>query len=270
MVYTFIPNEVTDRLGKRLFRETSYAPHRGPWAAPVLELSVSMTFFTPARMVRGVVLVGFLLMLSAPARAQEQSGFAKNGGYVGMSGILDFSFGGDTFDGESIYKQVDGDEIMILPKFEGAHNALRAVAGFRQGWGAFEVSYDRTKHDGTFLGGTGEGTFHALNFDERVYLLNRSRVQPHLLVGGSIPWMTIKDGSFLDPNVGDGSFRGFGINTEVGVTVYPLPRVGLSTGYRYRIMWFDTASGVTDTTYQLRPRFHETTGSLVITGTFTF
>ena len=37
------------------------------------------------------------------------------------------------------------------------------------------------------------------------------------------------------------------MNTEVGVTVYPLRRVGLSTGYRYRMMWFDTASGVTDT-----------------------
>lgn len=209
-------------------------------------------------------------MLSAPVWAQEESGFAKNGGYVGISGILDFSFGGETFDGQTVYKQENGEEILILPKFDGAHNALRAVVGMRQGWGAFEVSYDRTKHNGTFLGYSGEGTFHALNFDYRVFLLNRSRIQPHLLLGGSIPWMTVKNGSFLDPNVGDGSFRGFGVNTEAGVTVYPLARVGISTGYRYRVMWFDSASGVTDTTYQLHPRFHETTGSVVITGTFTF
>ena len=159
-----------------------------------------MTFFTPARMVRGVVLVGFLLMLSAPARAQEQSGFAKNGGYVGMSGILDFSFGGDTFDGESIYKQVDGDEIVILPKFEGAHNALRAVAGYRQGWGAFEFSFDRTKHDGTFLGRHRRRDLLRAQLRRTGLSPHRSRIQPHLLVGGSIPWMTIKDGSFLDPN----------------------------------------------------------------------
>ena len=77
---------------------------------------------------------------------------------------------------------------------------------------------------------------HALNFDERIFFLRQTRIQPHVLLGGSIPWMTVKDGSFLDPNVADGSFRGFGINTEAGLTVYPVPRVGLSGGYRYRIM----------------------------------
>lgn len=209
-------------------------------------------------------------MLSVPAWAQEEPGFAKNGGYVGMSGILDFSFGGETFNGQGIYRQENGDEILILPKFEGAHNALRAVFGWRSGIGAFEVSYDRTKHEGTFLEFPGEATFHALNFDERFFLLREHRIQPHVLVGGSIPWMTIKNGSFLDPKVGDASYRGFGINTEAGVTVYPHPRVGIGTGYRYRVMWFDSASGVSHTTYELRPRFHETTGSLVITGTFTF
>jgi len=229
-----------------------------------------MTSSLPHRIVRIVSVPVFVAMMVAPSWAQEASGFAKNGGYVGMSGVLDFSFGGDTFDGESIYQKVGGEEILILPKFEGAHNALRAVFGWRSGIGAFEVSYDRSKHNGTFLGIPGEGTFHALNFDERIFFLRQTRIQPHVLVGGSIPWMTVKDGSFLDPNVADGSFRGFGINTEAGLTVYPVPRVGLSGGYRYRIMWFDSASGVSDTAYKLRPRFHETTGSIVITGTFTF
>jgi hypothetical protein len=35
-------------------------------------------------------------------------------------------------------------------------------------------------------------------------------------------------------------------------------------------MWFDSASGVTDTTYKLRPRFRETTGSIAIGASFTF
>lgn len=229
-----------------------------------------MTSSLPNRIVRIVSVPVFVAMMVAPASAQEESGFAKNGGYVGMSGVLDFSFGGDTFDGESIYKKVNGEEILILPKFEGAQHALRAVFGWRTGIGAFEVSYDRSKHQGTFLEFPGEATFHALNFDERIFFLRQTRIQPHVLLGGSIPWMTIKDGSYLEPEVGDGSFRGFGVNTEAGVTVFPHPRVGISTGYRYRVMWFDSASGVTHTSYELRPRFHETTGSVVITGTFTF
>jgi hypothetical protein len=228
-----------------------------------------MTFPVPARVV-GLVVSLFLLQLATPAWSQEGAGFAKEGGYVGASGLLDFSFGGETFDGESIYRKVGGDEIMILPKLEGARNSLRAVAGIRSARGAFEFSYDQTRHHGTFLGETGEATFHAINLDERIYFLTRTRIQPHVLVGGSIPWLTIKDGSFLDPSVGDASFRGFGVNTEAGVTVYPHPRFGISTGYRYRLMWFDHASGVSDTSYNLRPRFRETSGSVVITGLFTF
>lgn len=229
-----------------------------------------MTNSVSVRLARALAIPVFLIMMTAPARAQEQSGFAKNGGYIGMSGILDFSFGGDTFDGQSIYQKVGGEEILILPKLKGAHNALRAVFGWRTGVGAFEISYDRTKHDGTFLDLPGEATFHALNFDERIFFLTHGRVQPHFLVGGSIPWLTITDGSFLDPDVADASFRGFGLNTEAGVTVYPHPRFGVSSGYRYRVMWFDSASGVSRESLKLRPRFHETTGSIVITGTFTF
>jgi hypothetical protein len=212
----------------------------------------------------------FLGVTASIASAQEQSGFAKNGGYLGASTLLNFSFGGDTFDGVSYYQRVDSEEVVILPRFDGAHNVLRLVGGYRTGRGAFEFSYDRTKHNGTFYDLPGEATFHVLNFDERLYLITAHRIQPHVLVGGSIPWLQIKDGSFLDPEVGDASFRGFGINTEAGVTVYPHPRIGISAGYRYRIMWFDSASGVSHTAADLRPRFHETTGSVVLTGMFTF
>jgi hypothetical protein len=228
-----------------------------------------MTTFT--RIVRHVGFLPFLLTLATPAWSQEQTGgFAKQGAYVGMSGVLDFTFGGETFDGQSAYKRIDGDEILILPKLEGASHALRAIVGFRTTRGSFEVSYDRTNHRATFLGETGEAVFHAVNFDERIFLITSHRIQPHVLLGGAVPWLTVKDGSFLDPQVGDGNFRGFGVNTEAGVTIYPHPRIGLSAGYRYRVIWFDHASGVTETSYKLRPRFHETTGSVVITGLFTF
>jgi hypothetical protein len=229
-----------------------------------------MTFSFPRQVVRIVTVLAFAAVMASTAFAQEASGFAKDGGYLGASTLLNFSFGGDTFDGVSYYQWDGSQEIAILPRFEGAHNVLRLVGGYRTGRGAFEVSYDRTKHSGTFYQLPGEATFHVLNFDERVYLITAHRIQPHLLVGASIPWLQIKDGSFLDSTVGDASYRGFGVNTEAGVTVYPHPRFGISTGYRYRVMWFDSASGVSHTAGKLRPRFHETTGSVVITGLFTF
>ena len=91
-----------------------------------------------------------------------------------------------------------------------------------------------------------------------------------MLVGASIPWFTVDEGSFLNDDVGNARFRGYGVNTEAGVTVYVQPRVGVSIGYSYRVFWFDRATGVLNEFADLRPRFRETSGNVVVTGLFTF
>ena len=223
----------------------------------------------PARFASVLALPLFLLALAPPASSQDRSTFAKEGAYAGVSALPEFTLDGLTFDGATYYQKEGGEEILILPRLE-RKSMLRAIVGVRSARGAFEVSYDQTKHVGTFLGAPGEATFHSISADERIFLLTRRRIQPYGLLGGSVPWLTIKDGSFLDPDMGNASFRGFGVNTEAGVAVFPHPRLGISSGYRYRAIWFDHASGVSDTSYKLRPRFHETSGSVVVTGLFTF
>jgi hypothetical protein len=208
----------------------------------------------------------FLLSLAAPASSQETGGgFAKDGGYVAVSFLPDFAFDGVTFDGESIYKQVDGEEIMILPKFK-ARNLIRVALGYRGEFAGIEIGYDRTRHDGTFLEGAGTATFQAINVDGRYYFLSSKRIQPHLLVGGTFPWFKIHDGSFLEDRMGDANFKGYGLNTEAGVTIYPHRQLGISVGYNYRMLSFSQVTGVTDTLFELKPKFKETTGTVVITG----
>ena len=229
-----------------------------------------MTSFMAARVVKLLGLTLFVVAFATPVWSQERPGFAKEGVYVGASGQPGFTLDGLTFDGLTYYQKIGGEEILILPHLD-RKSMLRAIVGVRSKRGSFEVSYDQTKHVGTFAGAPGvETTFHSINGDERIFLLTRQRIQPFVLLGGSIPWMTIKDGSFLEPDLGDASFRGFGVNTEAGVTVFASSRVGISAGYRYRAMWFDSASGVSKTTYELRPRFRETSGSAVITAQFAF
>ena len=210
-----------------------------------------------------------LLAFASGARAQEVPGFAKNGFFVGATGVPAFAFDGVTFNGSSIYQQVGGDEILLLPRLE-SKATVRGIAGYRLTRGSFEVSYERLKQTATFLGASGEATFSAVNFDERIYALTRKRIQPYGLAGYSLQWLTVKDGSFLNDQVGDGTYNGHGLNLEAGVAVFASRRVGISTGYRYRMMWFGSATGVTNTTYELRPRFHETAGSYSITAFFTF
>lgn len=147
--------------------------------------------------------------------AQETSGFEKNGIYVGASEVPDFNLDDVTFNGSTYYQSMTGNnEVMILPKLE-PKSTIRAIGGYRLTGGSFEVSYERTNHEGTFLGQIGQATFQALNFDERIYALTRRRLQPYGLLGLSLPRLTVKDGAA----VGDGSFRGFGLNSEAGATV---------------------------------------------------
>ena len=104
--------------------------------------------------------------------------------------------------------------------------------------------------------------------------MTSARVQPYFLVGGGFPWLSVKDGSFLENNpdagVGDGSFKGYSLNTEVGVTVYPHRQLGIVLGYGYRPIWFDRVTGVTDTMFDLRPRFGENSKGFVFTTLYTF
>ncbi len=228
-----------------------------------------MTYALRLKLIRLIAAILFLLSLAAPVSSQERRGFAKEGGYVGAAGLFDFTLDGDTFDGETAYREVGGDEIFILPRLDKRH-MIRAILGYRGEKAAIEFSYDRTNHDGTFLDTTGEAVFQSINVDGRYYFATGGRVQPHVLFGGAFPWLRVKDGSFLHDDVGDARFRGYGINTEAGVTLYPHRQLGLAVGYSYRVMWFDRASGVTDRFGELRPRFRETSGSVIITGLVTF
>jgi len=224
---------------------------------------------TSTRVSIGGAVAVWLLTFAPAVSAQEIPGYAKNGFYAGVAAVPAFTFDGETFDGSSYYREIGGDEVLILPKLD-SQSTMRAIGGFRLTRGSFEVGYERTRHTGTFMGLSGNAKFEALNLDERIYVLTRGRVQPYGLLGLSLPRLTVEDGSAVNDSVGDGSFHGFGLNIEPGVAVFVLPRVGFTAGYRYRVMWFDTAKGVSGKTYELRPRFRETAGSLSLSAFVTF
>ena len=234
-----------------------------------------MTPHTPSRWFRTALLaLTIVCVVPLAAWSQEQEGFAKVGGYAGGSFLPTFTLDGETFNGLTYYKEVDGDEIALLPKLD-TQKMFRGVLGHRYEKAALELSYERTSLNGAFGEvGTGKATFQQVNVDARFFFLTRGRVQPYMLLGGGFPWLTIKDASFLadqpDAGLGDGRFRGYALNTEVGVTVYPHPQVGIVLGYDYRPIWFDRATGISDTRYELRPRFRESSRGAVITTLVTF
>ena len=211
-------------------------------------------------------LVAALLTVPATAFAQFSSGtpgFAKEGGYAGMSVLPNFTFDRVTFDGEGIYREIGGDEITILPRLS-SQTMLRFILGYRAKKAGLEISYDFTNHDGTFQDASGKATFRSLNIDGRYFFLPDRRVQPYMQVGGSMPTFTVKEGSFLHEAVADAKFSGYGVNAEGGVLVYPHRQLGMSVGYSHRVLSFDKVTGVKDRLFNLRPRFRETSGTIVV------
>ena len=224
----------------------------------------------------GTAALALMMVCVVPLTAwsQDEQGFAKVGGYAGGSFLPAFTLDGESFNGFTYYQEVGGDEIALLPKLD-KQKMFRGILGHRYEKAALELSYERTSHNGTFGElGTGKATFQQVNVDARFFFLTRARVQPYFLLGGGFPWLTVKDGSFLedqpDAGVGDGHFRGYALNTEVGVTVYPHPQVGIVLGYDYRPIWFDRGTGISDTKYKLRPRFRESSKGVVFTTLVTF
>jgi hypothetical protein len=219
-----------------------------------------------SRLGRRLAFIAALVAIPVPAFSQFSSGppgFAKEGGYVGFSVLPNFTFDGVTFDGESWYKEIGGDEVVILPKLS-TQNMVRVILGYRAKNMGIEVSYDRTSHNGTYLGGSGTALFQSVNVDGRYYFLSNSRIQPYAQVGGSMPWFKVKEGAFNEETFGDASFNGYGVSTEAGVVVYPHRKLGISVGYNYRVISFDKVHGINDTLYELRPRFRETSGTVVV------
>jgi len=227
-----------------------------------------MTFIRGFATAASMVFLG--LALSSTASAQtDNTAFAKVGGFAGVTFVPQFTFDGITFDGRTGYKEIDGDELVFLPKVD-SQNVMRPVLGYRGTKASLEISYDHTSHHGTFAEVPMKATFNSVNVDGRYYFATRSRIQPFLLAGGSYPWLTIKDGSYLNDRFGDAHFKGYGLNAEAGVTVYPHRQLGIGVGYAYRSVWFERVTGVSETLFDLRPRFRETSGSIAISGSFIF
>ncbi len=221
--------------------------------------------------------LALLAIGAAPVYAQDPPAkppaFAKEGMYVGVAGLPNFSLDGVTFDGQTLYREIGGPELAILPKLDSGP-MFRIVAGFRARPAALEFSYERRNHAATFLDIPGEATFNSVNIDAKVFFLTHTRIQPHVVAGFAFPWVSVKDGSFSNDTetaeVDDANFSGPGVNLEGGVTFFATNRIGISAGYHYRYIWFTNYRGVGEKEFKLVPKFGERTSSAIVMGFFTF
>ncbi len=176
---------------------------------------------------------GALMLAASFAFAQEQKPYAKNGFYLGVSVPRNAIEG--SFDGETVL--TGGGELIAVPKVASSFG-YGFLFGGRTGQSALEVGYLRSRHNVTFLEAPGKADYHILNLDARYYLSAKSAAQPFVLIGATLDWLIVKEGSASETEVGDATFQGGGFSIGGGLAIYLHPRVSLSGEAAYRLIGY--------------------------------
>ncbi len=179
------------------------------------------------------LVLGALMLAASSVFAQEQKPYAKNGFYLGIAAPRNEIAG--SFDGETVL--TGGGELIAVPKVASSFG-LGVLVGGRTGQSALEVGYLRSRHNVTFLEAPGKADYHVLNFDARYYLTAKSAAQPFVLLGATLDWLIVEEGSVSETEVGDATFQGGGFYAGGGLAIYLHPRVSISGEAAYRLIGY--------------------------------
>lgn len=180
-----------------------------------------------------VVLLAAFLLVAPKANAQEKRIYAKSGFYIGVTAPRNSVEG--SFDGESVL--TGGGEIIFVPKVV-SNFGVGALIGGRAGKSALELSYQRSRHNVTFMEATGKADYHVLGLEARYYLVSKEAVQPFVLIGGVLDWLVVREGSATEDKLGDATFEGGGFSFGGGLAIYVHPRISISGEGSYRLIGY--------------------------------
>lgn len=181
-----------------------------------------------------------------------------------------FFFGAVTqktsFQGEFDGKLVLGNEqrLFNIPKL-APKEGFGLTFGSMTPSGMWSVSYTQSIHRTDFQDRGGKAVFNALDIDGKAFLIKNFPLQPYILLGFHLPWITVRDGVERDVRIGDATYFGLGVKAGTGLMIDIGDVFFLSGGVNYRLMGFmyvaglgrsrDVANLRIDQTGALRSRF---------------
>jgi len=189
------------------------------------------------KMVGGMTLF-FTFGIIAIASAQPKR-FAKSGFYLGLARPYN-SIAGD-FTGKNVLH--GGGEVIAIPKMTSSFG-YGGLLGYRFGHGALEASYLRSTHGAAFLDVASRAEYHLVNLDARYYLFAGKPVQPFALIGATLNWLIVKNGSATETEVGNATFAGGGFNAGTGIALHLTRRLSVSGEAVYRYLGYSGENGV--------------------------
>jgi len=187
--------------------------------------------------VGGMTLI-FTFGVIAFASAQPNH-YAKSGFYLGLARPYN-SIAGD-FTGKNVLH--GGGEVIAIPKIVSSFG-YGGLLGYRFVQGALEASYLRSTHSAAFLDAASRAEYHIVNLDARYHLFASTPVQPFVLIGATLDWLIVKNGSATETEVGDGTFAGGGFNGGIGIAFHLTRRLSISGEAVYRYLGYSGENGV--------------------------
>lgn len=183
------------------------------------------------------------LPASAPRRdSDEPKSFAARGFFVGGMGVAATMSNSD-LDGQSGLIEPNSGLAIVLPELDPGIG-WGAALGFRGKRISVQFSYTTSTHDDDFLGTSLEDDFRTYNLDFKHHWNIDGALQPYLLLGVTVPRLTISDGANLGGNIGDATLQGLGANLGGGATLYITPHLALFGEALYRVAEFDRVSAL--------------------------
>lgn len=185
-----------------------------------------------------IICLTFIFVLLIPSTSQGKS---KGRFFLGVGGTQ-VQIGG-SFDGTG--SVADGGSSKVLPDLDTA-NGIKLIAGYQSDKGAFELSYNRSKHDGTWLGLDMPSEFKSYNLDFKIFVFKEiiNRIQPLLALGVASITLTVEGGSTDGFSTADAKFKGFALRYGGGIEISLHEHIAIGLLGIYRRGSYNSGSGI--------------------------
>jgi opacity protein-like surface antigen len=165
---------------------------------------------------------------------------AKEGYFVGGMAAA-ATMEDDDLDGTTALVSPSGNEAAVAPDLGGGYGWGISI-GYRGETDSLQYTYNVTEHDSESTLTSGDDLLKCYSLDFKHHFNVDGRFQPFLMLGVTVPRLTVEDGSIdtgtLTSN-GNAKFQGLGLNAGGGAALYVSSRIALFGEAFYRWAYFN-------------------------------
>ncbi|MDP2915108.1 MAG: hypothetical protein Q8O91_06615 [Candidatus Aminicenantes bacterium] len=183
------------------------------------------------------IIVSLVTLASASAAAQDPKR-AGEGFFITVSD-QSLAFKGD-FDSRLVLWHFD--KAFFVPELKHA-TAFGFSLGIKRSSWLWELIYVNSRHPSASEDREGSSFYRSVEIDGRSFLVKDFPLKPYILVGISVPWLTVDQGAEMYGVKYRATYIGLGLNFGGGIIMDIAPFLFVSGGVVYRALGYFYVSG---------------------------